>query len=304
MPRTDELYSLFTRNFPYITRAEETARALLADPLNHIVERRDPSGNLVAAVVLHKNNVLLLAVDAPHRRQGLGSALLNEAEAHARSQGYAELTVGAGDDYLCPGVPVREKPFAQTLLREDLDLRIPADNAAFFLKRGYTHSWGECNCFDMRMPMADCALTPLNIGDTDRGILYRWATEADLPGVCACTDDAEPNFTKYYVSGDFYRPDSPERVLVALDGSVIVGTLVVSREAESPGLGSIGCTAVRNAYQGRKIATNMIMLGAKSLHAAGMREGYLGYTYSGLDKLYGRAGYAVSTLYFMARKVL
>ena len=83
-----------------------------------------------------------------------------------------------------------------------------------------------------------------------------------------------------------------------------VGTLVVSRETEAPGLGSIGCTAVRGAYQGRKIATNMILLGAKSLRRAGMQEGYLGYTYSGLDKLYGRAGYSVSALYFMARKQL
>jgi len=304
MTHTDELYSLFTRNFPFATREEATARTLLADPLNAVFERRTPEGSLFAAAVVHKSNVLLLAVDEPFRRRGVGSALLAEAEAHVRANGFTEITVGAGDDYLCPGVPVREKPFAESLLRENIDPRIPAGGAAFFEHRGYAHSWGDCNCFDMRMPMADCALTPLNIGDTDRSILYRWATSDDLPGVCACTDDAEPHFTKYYAAGDFYRPDSPERVIVALDGSTIVGALVVSRETEGEGLGSIGCTAVRNAWQGRKIATNMIMLGAKSLHAAGMREGYLGYTYSGLDKLYGRAGYSVSALYFMAKKSL
>lgn len=304
MTLIDELYALFRRNFPYIIREEATARAILAHPDNHYIERRDDSGRLYAASVVNANAIILLAVDEDRRKTGVGSALLAESEACICANGHDSVVIGAGFDYLCPGVPVREKPHPETLLRENIDPRIPENNASFFIKRGYRHSWNDCNCFDMRQPMENCVLTEHNIGDTVSGVLYRWAEPSDYTGVLACTDDAEPNFTKYYAAGDFYREDSPERTLIALIGDEVVGTLVVSRETEAAGVGSIGCTAVKSAYQGRHIASNMIMLGAKSLHAAGMKEGYLGYTYSGLDKLYGRAGYAVSALYFMAEKAL
>lgn len=304
MHQTDELYSLFRRNFPYITREETTARALLGAPENCVFARRDARAALFAACVVHKNAVLMLAVDAGHRRQGVGSALLAQAEEHIRAQGYADIIVGAGDDYICPGVPVREKPFPETLLRENLDPRIPCNNAAFFVRRGYVHSWDGCNCFDMRLSMVSCNLIESEIGDTIDGIRYRWATPEDLPGLLACTDDAEPGFTKYYAAGDYYREDAAQRALLALAGDTICGALIVSCETEAAGLGSIGCTIVSHAWRGRHIASNMIMLGAKSLHTVGMRESYLSYTYSGLDKLYGRAGYAVSTLYFMAKKAL
>lgn len=304
MSAAEELYSLFLRNFPYITREEATARRLLADSANRVLSRRDAEGRLFAAAVVHKNNILLLAVDAPYRAQGVGSSLLSEAESLVRAQGYDSVTIGVGEDYLCPGVPVREKPFPEALLAESLDPRIPADNAAFFLRRGYAHSWGQANCFDMRVSMADARPGDFSLGDTLSGITYRWAEPQDMPCVCACTDDAEPGFTQYYASAELYRPDAPQRALIALDGPTVVGALIVSRETEGEGLGSVGCTAVRNAWQGRKIATNMILLGVHTLREAGMREAYLGYTYSGLDKLYGRAGYSVSALYFMAKKDL
>lgn len=33
-----------------------------------------------------------------------------------------------------------------------------------------------------------------------------------------------------------------------------------------------------------------------------MHNAFLGYTYSGLDRLYGRAGYRICVYYFMAKK--
>ncbi len=300
MPQTDMLVSLFHRNLPYITREENTVLALLSSPENAVFTRE----NGHAACVVHKNNILLLAVDEEYRGRGIGSELLAEAEAHIRAKGYDSCTIGAGDDYLCPGVPVREKPFAETLLRENLDPRIPAGNATFFIKRGYAHAWGDCNCFDMRMNMADSSITEHNLGDTILGVVYRWAELSDMPAVLACTDDAQPSFTQYYSTPALYDDHSPQRVLIALADNNVVGAVQVCFETEGEGLGSVGCTAVSHAHRGKKIATNMIMLGVKELSKAGMRESYLGYTYSGLDKLYGLAGHAVSVLYFMAHKDL
>ena len=75
-------------------------------------------------------------------------------------------------------------------------------------------------------------------------------------------------------------------------------------EAEEKGLGSIGCTVVKRSFQGRHIAVNLVILGTKYLKEAGMKEAYLGYTYTGLDRLYGYAGYKICVYYMMAKKNL
>ncbi|MBQ2709569.1 MAG: GNAT family N-acetyltransferase, partial [Clostridia bacterium] len=168
----NELYELFRRNFPDTIRAESTARRLLSAPENKIfTETRD--GRIVGAAVLHKSNLLMLAVDAAYRRQGIGARLLASAEDAARAAGYAAMTCGAGEDYLTPGVPT-DAPV--------LDGRL-SEAAAFFAKRGYAHSWG-CECFDMAMALSDFAAKP-----ETQGITYRFAAEEDLAGIHACTDD-------------------------------------------------------------------------------------------------------------------
>ena len=77
---------------------------------------------------------------------------------------------------------------------------------------------------------------------------------------------------------------------------------MVGPEQGVPGLGSIGCTTVKKNYQGQHIATNLVLLGTGALKDMGMREGYLSYTYSGLDRLYGAAGYQIKVFYMMAVK--
>lgn len=78
----------------------------------------------------------------------------------------------------------------------------------------------------------------------------------------------------------------------------------VSLESEGPSRGSVGCTAVRKSHQGHGIASNLVILGTRHLKDCGMQEAFLGYTYSGLDRLYGSAGYRICRFYFMAKKAL
>lgn len=297
----DELYRLFRRNFPMIVREEAVARGILAHEGNRVIERRDEQGHLIGAAVIHDNAVLMLCVDEDYRRQGIGSELLRLSEEAVARAGFGEIVISAGFDYLMPGVPTSRR-YAPAV-NERLDDRLDSGASDFFERRGYAHSWGG-NCFDMRFPLSEFPGTAHPIGDVIDGVTYRWAAPDDIERVCACVDDACPDFTPYYRNAHFYDGRHPDRVLVAEDGRAIVGALVVSLETEGEGLGSIGCTTVRTDRQGRHIATNLVLLGTAHLKASGMAEAYLGYTYSGLDRLYGRAGYRICVYYMMARKTL
>ena len=296
----DELYALFQRNFPFTVREEAVARNILHHEGNHIIEKcRD--GQLIAAAVISGNAILMLCVDEAHRRQGIGSALLMEAEAHIRQAGHSHAVIGVGFDYLTPGVPTSKRyaPAVNERLYEGLD-----DHASeFFEKRGYTHHWGG-NCFDMRFPLSEFAGCTHVIGDVIDGFTYRWAASEDADAVAACLEDACPDFAPYYRNPWLYDPDSRERALIAVHDSKVVGALIVSLETEGEGLGSVGCTAVRTVCRGRHIATNLVTLGTAYLKERGMTDAYLGYTYSGLDSLYGRVGYRICTYYMMAQRNL
>lgn len=296
----DELYALFQRSFPFTVREASVARSILNHEDNQVIERRH-EGQLIAAAVVNGHAILMLCVDEKHRRQGIGSALLGEAEAAIRQAGHSKAVVGVGFDYLTPGVPTSKRyaPAMNERLYKGLD-----DSASrFFEHRGYAHSW-DGNCFDMRFPLSEFPGCDHHIGDAVDSVLYRWATEDDREAVAACVEDACPDFVPYYRNPWLYEPTSRERALIAIGGSEVAGALIVSLETEGAGLGSVGCTAVRTACRGRRIATNLVTLGTAYLKERGLGEAYLGYTYSGLDYLYGQAGYKICVYYMMAEKKL
>jgi hypothetical protein len=220
-----------------------------------------------------------------------------------KEAGYDEVIVGVGYDYLMPGVPTSKRYV--DAVNERLYKGIDTSASDFFERRGYSHSW-DCNCFDMRFPLEEFAKEEHSVGDTVDGICYRFATEADAEAIYACTDDAYEEFTQYYKNEALYRGEGNQnpKVLIATDGKDVVGTLIVSLETEGKGIGSVGCTTVRTSHQGRHIGVNMVIIGTKYLKDAGMREAYLGYTYSGLDHMYGYAGYKICIYYMMAKKQL
>lgn len=296
-----ELYQIFRRNFPFIVRDEATALRILGHEGNKVLEKRNPQGELIGAAVVNDHTLLMLCVDAPYRRQGLGEELLALSERAVRDGGHDEITVGVGFDYLMPGVPTSRPYFATEEPRLCDGLTDAA--ARFFEARGYRHAW-DCDCFDMRFPLLEFPDTPLDPGCAADGVTYRWAAPEDLDAVRDCVYDACEEFTPYYLSPALYEGDSPERALIAVCGRQVVGALLVSVEAEGAGLGSVGCTAVRPAYRGRRIATNLVKLGTAYLRERGMAEAYLSYTYTGLDRMYGQAGYRICVYYMMAKKRL
>ena len=292
----EQLIALFHRNFPFCVREEAFVRTLLAQEKNVILSETDENGNRIGAAVLEDNTILMLCVDPEYRRRGIGTQLLARAEETIRNGGYASIVIGAGAHYLMPGIPA-VRPVVEENLQPDTVYAGLEDHTDFFRKRGYMHRW-DCNCFDMRMDLADYAAVPF----ATEGITYRWARPDDISGITACTDRAHESFTKYYRNPALYREDNPKRVFIAEADRKIVGTLIVSFAAEGDGLGSVGCTAVDPDYQGRKIASNLVILGTGLLRDAGLSKAFLGYTYTGLDKLYGFAGYRICVYYFMAEK--
>ena len=300
-----DLYEMFRKNFPFIIRENNTALNILSDSNNKVIEKRNEQGKLIGVAVINKNTIYMLCVDKEYRNKGIGSKLLSEAENYILSRGFDEVKIGVGDSYLMPGIPMKTKPYKETLNEDKIYNDVTDEANDFFTKRGYVHSWEDCNCFDMRSDYSKVEFPDWSIGDTIDGIKYRWASINDIPSIVECTNDAHEEFSKYYKDESIYSLDGEKRVLIALDGNEVCGTLMVcTDEAKEKGIGSVGCTTVKTNHQGKHIGVNMVILGNKVLRDEGIKEGYLGYTYSGLDKMYGYAGYKICIYYNMAQKQL
>lgn len=294
-----ELFELYKRNFPFNVRDKGTVMRILSNEDNIIIEQKNEQHKLIGVSVVNQNTILLLCVDAEHRKKGIGTDLLNRSEQTIMEHGYHKISVGAGFDYIMPGVPTSQRRFKTE--NENLYPEITGTAEDFFAKRGYVHGW-NCDCFDMRFPLSQLNQNGPKEGDTIEGITYRWAVPADIDGICACTQDAFPEFTQYYRDERLYGMNHNARVLIAFSGETIVGTLIVGVESETERVGSVGCTTVRHSYRGRHVAVHLVTIGTGYLKDAGMEEAFLGYTYSGLDHLYGYAGYKICVYYMMAEK--
>ncbi|MEE3343164.1 MAG: GNAT family N-acetyltransferase [Bacilli bacterium] len=301
-----ELFDIYKRNFPYINREEKTIKEIINNENNIILERRNDNNDLIACAIVNKNTILLLVVDKEYRNKGIGKSLLEECENTIINNGYNKIVLGVGFNYLMPGVPTSKK--YNPSVYENLDPLVNANGSSFFEKRGYIHSWGDYNCFDMKMKLSNFNQNEYKVGDTINDVYYRWATIEDLDSIIRCADDAcqyqDEKFSKYYRNEDLYKEDNNQRILVAIKNDKIVGTLIVSIETEAKDLGNVGCTCVSYKETHKKIGTNMVRLGTKYLKDIGLNNASLSYTYSGLDKLYGASGYEISCYYMMGEKII
>lgn len=296
-----EITKLFRECFPYIVRDDNTIRQILSHEGNLFAEERNEKGDLVGISVINENVILLFGVKEAYRNRGIGDCLLKQSEELIRSNGYKNVKVGVGFDYFMPGVPT-SKRYADAV-NECLDEHVNADAGRFFEAHGYRHS-EDGNIFDMRFSLKDFNREEYSVGDSINGITYRFATESDREAVYACTDDALKEFTKWYQYDALYSSETVPKVLIATDGEMVCGALLVEVANEEQLLGTVGCTSVRKSCQGKGIATNMVTLGTKYLRDIGMKNAYLSYTYTGLDKMYGYAGYKIFVYYMMAQKEL
>ena len=301
----EQITTLFRLCYPGIVRSEGSVRRTLSHEENHILTRFEGDA-LVGAAVYYDDRILMLCVHPDYRGRGIGSELLGECEDAIRAAGYPSVFLSAGKKYLTPGAPMEFPGFE--------------GNRAFFEKRGYVHTWGEGKCVDMMLTMADLDDLGVHLGDTIPGVskkkdldpndpsnrfTYRFATPADMEKTADCVAEAADYFVRYYQNRAPYEGLDGDHVLIAEnEEGLICGALLVTEGGEAAGLGSVGCTSTRESFAGRGIATNMVKAGTMFLKEAGMTYGYLGYTYTDIIPMYGRAGYQVSMKYFMGEKKL
>ena len=302
----NEYFEMFKTNFPYISREEKILKEVISNRDNAYFEKRNDDNKLIGLAIVNKNTILLLVVDKDYRNQGIGTDLLNKCEDLIIKNSFNEIKLGVGFNYLMPGVPTSKKYIES--VHENLNPEINEVVSNYFQKRGYIHSWGKCNCFDMKMSLSDFIKNDNSIGDEINNILYRLATIDDLDGIIDCADDAcqfqDEKFSKYYKNTDLYKEDNNQKVLVAVKNNKIVGTLIISIETEGKDLGCVGCTCVSFKETHQKIGTHLVRLGTKYLKDIGLSYANLSYTYTGLDKLYGDSGYQISCYYMMGKKVI
>lgn len=298
-------YKIFKDNFPYVSREENTLLEIINNEDNKFLEEKE-NDKLIGLAIVNKNTILLLIVDKDYRNKGIGTKLLNKCEELIRKNGFDKVILGVGFNYLMPGVPTSKK-FTDSV-HENLDPLVNDVASTFFEKRGYIHSWKDCNCFDMKMSLSNFIKNDNSIGDTINGIYYRWAELNDIDEIISCADAAcqyqDEKFSKYYKNTDLYKENNNQKVLVAVKNNKIVGTLIVSIETEEKDLGCVGCTCVSFKETHQKIGTNMVRLGTKYLKDIGLKNASLSYTYTGLDVLYGDSGYEISAYYFMGEKII
>lgn len=286
-----EYLSIFRRNLPYVIRTDESVLALFSHEKCGFLEKRSENGALSALLCYCDNVILLLCVDEPYRKQGWGSELLAIAEEKIRENGFDEVVLGAGFSYLVPGVPMH-KPYFLSQREGVLDLSWE-DHAAFFEKRGYLHSW-DCNCFDMARELS-----------RDEAFLedgsLRFAELSEKDAICDMMQEAHASFAKYYRNEALYFGGA-SRVLAFFDEGKALGALIVTHGKD--GVGLIGCVAVLQAHRGQGIATRLFQYATGHLARTGAKFAFVGYTYSGMERLYGKCGYKISSYYLMGKKTL
>ncbi len=302
----NKYYEMFRRNFPFVVRNEEKALEVINNPRNKIIDYKDNNGNIIGTSIIYQDTIIMLCVEKEYRNHGIGNKLLKDSEKYILEQGYDVVKIGDSDGnmYLMPGIPMATKIIDEKLNQGEVYPEVNNEAYTFFAKRGYSHSWGDANCFDMRADLDNATFPNESIGDTIEEITYRFANKSDIPKIVKCTDDAYNEFSKYYEDESLYEPNSPQKVLIATCNDEVCGTLIISIETEEKGLGSVGCTSVSHKYRGKHIGVNMVVLGTKYLKSLGLKKGFLGYTYSGLDKMYGYAGYKICLYYDVATKQL
>ena len=294
--------SLFRQCFPFAHREETTVDEILSDRRVHCLYEKE-DGQLIAAALILEDTLLLLAVLPAYRRRGIGSRLLQAAEAHVRRQGFAEITVGSGKAYLLPGIPSKEPVFAKALMPPCVFDGIDPDARSFFEKRGYRHAWTDADCFDMTLTFTDSPTVSARSINTVNGIVYRFARVEEMTAVTAAMEEAHRSFARYYAEPSRYT-DQNERVLIALDGDKPIGAVIVKLGKDAENTVSLAAVAVLPAYRGKGIAKGLVAFATAYGQSMGMTKGFVGYTYSGLDRLYGSAGYTVAVYYMMAKKSL
>jgi len=279
----NEILTLFRKELPEMLMSDETIITILSDKKNHFICRRQ-NDNLIGISVINENTIYLLLVDKLRQGCGVGTSLLEESEEYVKTKGFSKIVLGAGNDYIMPGVPMNRGAHK------------------FFVKHGYSHSWGDEGCFDLSMSLCDFNYTEHRLGDTIDGSLYRFAVLSDIQGIAACCEEDASDFIVHYMNEELYKPDSTDPVIVAEKNGEILSALMIGIESGDNNIGYAGCIITKPRHRNKGIAANILNIGTRHMKDMGLEQVWLSYTYSAIVNTYSKLGYKVCMEYFMGEK--
>ena len=282
-----EITELFRKELPEVLKGEYSVESVLSDIDNHFVYHRmngKEDGRLIGISVINKNTIYLLLVDSEFQRQGIGTSLLKESEKYIKTAGYNKIILGVGAGYIMPGVPMIENAHV------------------FFENNGYYHSWGEEDCFDLKMQLCDFTCNKIKPGDLIGGYLYRFANENDIEGIIQCCEEDADGFISHYRNDEQYTSGTGNPVFVAEYAGEICAAIMTGVESEKKNIGYLGCLITSPDHRNKGLGTTLVKLGTGYLKDSGFETSWLGYTYTSIIGMYEKIGYKVCMKYFMGEK--
>ncbi len=237
-----------------------------------------------------------IIVDPAHQRQGLGTALLAEAEARFRKQELLGVWAGGGPADLFAGVP----------------LLLPGA-LSFFERRGYplTHDTYDLLGDLQTMPHAprvDHALAAEHAAvrpcaEAERDAAQRFLEE-NFPGAWA--DDRRRHRLQGAPAGEIYLLWAQERVIglaqTYTGDSPALGANVYWAPALGVAEGGLGPIGIAPEWQGRGLGLALLTLALEGLRARGARRAVIDWT--NLLDFYGKLGFHVWRAYRQGAKEL
>ena len=274
-----ELYRLYCLCFPSHPVTEAVFRYQLCPENAEIISRFD-GGRLIGYALLHQNSISLLCVDPDYRNRGIGSDLLQAAEATIAQTNAQRILLGRGRHYLFQGVPT-DQPSAQP----------------FFAHRGYSALWVSSN---LELRTAEYEPDRFPIPAAPEGLLFRMATEADRETVLQAVSAVEANWVRYYAS-------CTDPILLAILGGEIVGFAILEADGGIFGTarcksGAFGCVGVIRSARERGIGRQLVARAISWLKEQGCDVIHLRYVE--LVDWYARLGFRTVGLQWMGEKSL
>lgn len=271
------LFDLYTNSFPDYPVSSETF-ADITDGAQ-IIERYVGT-SLAGFAVVRGNSLSILCVEEVHRRKGIGTTLLAEAENMIRTNGGEKITLGQGSGYIFQGVPEENEGAVE-----------------FFKKHGYTADWTSEN---MRLDLRNFDISDLQIHPCPDDVTFRLAEKSDHAELLAAVVSVNGNWVKYFENSD-------DPVLLAVRENMIVGFEFLSTEDvrfrfSGEVTGSVGCVGVLPQARRHGIGLRMVAEGLHRLKAQGCTSVEL--LYVALVDWYARLGFETMHRQWMGRKVI
>jgi len=249
------------------------------------------------AAYRHMGWISALVVDPDWQGRGIGKALLEQAEAHLRSAGVANVRLGGSFFHFLPGVPTTQ----------------PAVRA-FFEHRGYTflaepdHDViGDLSDF-RSPPSVEAALAQagpsFTIGPTRRG---------EEAAVLAFVDAEFPGRWWYETKLFFEDGGDPADVVLLREGrevvgfahvfhprSVVIGPSVYWAPLLGRRYGGLGPIGIAERLRGQGLGLGLLCRSLEYLRFLGVRRCVIDWT--GLVDFYGKAGFTIWKSYWQGVK--